>query len=54
MKKSATIMPLQHPAMIERNYRADRYTFKKVYKRRLSRIFADWFNEFILRQKKEL
>ena len=54
MRKTAPILPLQHPDSIERNKRADRYTFKKVYKRRLTRVFADWFNELILGQKKEL
>jgi len=54
MKKTAPILPIQHPQIIERNKRADAYTFRKVYKRRLSRIFADWFNELILGQEKKL
>jgi len=54
MKKSAPILPLQHPEIIERNYKADAYTFRKVYRRRLSRIFADWFNELILGLEKKL
>jgi hypothetical protein len=54
MKKASPILPLQHPATIERNKRADDYTFKKVYRRRLSRIFADWFNELILGLEKKL
>ncbi|MDR0206635.1 MAG: hypothetical protein LBI45_05205 [Bacteroidales bacterium] len=54
MKKSAPILPLQHPEVIERNYKADAYTFRKVYRRRLSRIFADWFNELILGLEKKL
>ncbi|MDR2970402.1 MAG: hypothetical protein LBU83_00525 [Bacteroidales bacterium] len=54
MKDTAPILPLQHPAIIERNRKADAYTFRKVYKRGLSRIFADWFNEFILGLEKKL
>jgi hypothetical protein len=54
MKKSAPILPLQHPEIVERNYKADAYTFRKVYRRRLSRIFADWFNELILGLEKKL
>jgi len=54
MKKTASILPLQHPETIERNERADNYTFKKVYRRGLSRIFADWFNELILGFEKKL
>ncbi|MCL1849813.1 MAG: hypothetical protein FWF70_00120, partial [Bacteroidetes bacterium] len=54
MKKSAPILPLQHPVTIERNRRADSYTYKKVYKRKLSRIFFDGFNELILGQEKKL
>jgi len=54
MKKTSPILPLQHPDTIERNKRADNYTFKKVYRRRLSRIFADWFNELILGLEKKL
>jgi len=54
MKKTDPILPLQHPQTIERNKRADAYTFRKVYQRRLSRIFADWFNELILGQEKKL
>jgi hypothetical protein len=54
MKKTAPILPLQHPENIERNLRADAYTFKKVYRRRLDRIFADWFNETILGLEKKL
>jgi hypothetical protein len=54
MKETALILPLNHPETIERNKKADAYTFKKVYKRKLSRIFFDWFNELILRQEKKL
>jgi hypothetical protein len=54
MKETAPILPLQHPEIIERNYRADAYTFKKVYRRRLYRIFADWFDEIILGLEKKL
>ena len=54
MKKTAPILPLQHPETIERNKRADKYIFQKVYKRGLSRVFADWFNELILGQEKKL
>jgi hypothetical protein len=54
MRKSKPILPLQHPETIERNQRADNYTYKKVYKRRLVRMFADWFNELILGQEKQL
>jgi len=54
MRKTAPILPLQHPETIERNKKADNYTFRKVYKRRLSRIFADWFNELVLRLDKKL
>ncbi|MCL2291295.1 MAG: nucleotide-diphospho-sugar transferase [Bacteroidetes bacterium] len=54
MKETAPILPIQHPGTIERNKRADNYIFKKVYLRSLSRVFADWFNEVILRQEKKL
>jgi hypothetical protein len=54
MKKAAPILPLQHPDTIERNKRADSYTFKKVYRRRLIRIFSDWFNELVLGFEKTL
>jgi hypothetical protein len=54
IKKAAPILPLLHPEIIERNKKADAYTFRKVYKRRLARIFADWFNELILGQEKKL
>jgi hypothetical protein len=54
MKETAPILPLQHPESIERNKRADAYTFKKVYARGLSRIFADWFDELILGKEKKL
>jgi hypothetical protein len=54
MKKSAPILPIQHPEIIERNKRADAYTFRKVYRRRLFRILDDWFSELILGQEKKL
>jgi hypothetical protein len=54
MRETAPILPLQHPDTIERNFRADAYTFKKVYRRRLSRIFSDWFSEIILGLEKKL
>jgi hypothetical protein len=54
MKKTAPILPLQHPETIERNRKADAYTARKVYRRRISRIFGDWFNELILRMEKKL
>jgi hypothetical protein len=54
IRGTAPILPLEHPEKIERNRKADAYTFKKVYARRLARIFGDWFNELVLRQKKEL
>lgn len=54
IKGTAPILPLEHPEKIERNRKADAYTFKKVYSRRLARIFGDWFNELVLRQEKEL
>jgi hypothetical protein len=54
MKKTAPILPLQHPEVIERNKRADKYIFRKVYKRGLARVFSDWFNELILGQEKKL
>lgn len=54
MKSTKNILPLDHPQTIVRHRRADNYTFKKVYQRRLSRIFADFFNEFILGQEKKL
>jgi len=54
MKETAPILPLQHPGSIERNRKADNYIFRKVYKRGLSRVFADWFYELILRQEKKL
>ena len=54
MKKTSPILPLQHPEKIERNLRADAYTFKKVYQRKLFRIFSDWFDEIILGLEKKL
>lgn len=54
MRKSAPILPLQHPEIIERNYKADAYTFRKVYRRRLSRILDDWFRELVLGLEKKL
>jgi len=54
MKETTPILPLQHPEKIERNKRADAYTFRKVYQRGLSRIFFDWFDELILRKEKKL
>jgi hypothetical protein len=54
MKSTAPILPLQHPEKIERHFRADRYTFRKVYRRRISRIFKDWFDEIILGLEKKL
>jgi len=54
MKKTDPILPIQHPKTIERHKRADAYTFRKVYRRRFARIFADWFDELILGQEKKL
>jgi hypothetical protein len=54
MKETANILPLQHPEIIERHKRSDKYVFKKIYQKRLSRIFADWFNELVLGAEKKL
>jgi len=54
MKETAPILPIQHPELIVRNRRSDNYIFKKVYLRRLARVFSDWFNELILGQEKKL
>jgi hypothetical protein len=54
MKKTAPILPIQHPETIERNKRSDKYIFKKVYQRSLSMVFTDWFNELFLGQEKKL
>lgn len=51
MKKTANILPLQHPETIERNKRADNYIFKKVYRRTLWRVFEDWFKELLGKEK---
>jgi hypothetical protein len=54
MKKTAPILPLQHPETIERNRKADAYTARKVYRRRIARIFKDWFDELVLGMEKKL
>jgi hypothetical protein len=54
MKETANILPLQHPEIIERHKRSDKYVFKKVYQKSLSRIFADWFSEVVLGGEKKL
>jgi hypothetical protein len=54
MKETANILPLQHPEAIERHKRSDKYVFKKVYQKSLSRIFTDWFSEVVLGAEKKL
>ena len=54
MKETAPILPLRDPSEIFQNKNADRYTFKKVYKKGFYRIFTDWFNELVLGMEKKI
>lgn len=54
MKETANILPLREPTEIVRNIEADKYIFKKVYRKAFYRIFFDWFNAVVLGMKKKI
>lgn len=54
MKETSNILPLRAPSEIKRNFEADKYIFKTVYKKAFYRIFFDWFNELVLGMEKKI
>lgn len=48
LKKTAPILPLVHPTKMERDYKADLYSFRKYYKRDIITMFANWLSTNIL------
>ncbi|MDR3047630.1 MAG: hypothetical protein LBU51_08495 [Bacteroidales bacterium] len=48
------IMPLVHPKEITQNKKADKYSFKHVYNKAFIKMFANWFNEYLLGKEKKI
>lgn len=51
LKKVTPILPLIHPTKMERDHKADWYSFKKYYKRDFITMFANWLSSNILGNK---
>lgn len=54
MRNAQNIMPLVHPEEIVQNIEMDKYSFKHVYNKAFIKMFADWFNEHLLRKGKKI
>lgn len=54
MKRTQNIMPLVHSKEIVQNKEADHYSFKHIYNKAFIKMFADWFNEYLLRKGKKI
>ncbi|MDR2868321.1 MAG: hypothetical protein LBV46_02120 [Bacteroidales bacterium] len=47
-RKTFPIMPLVHPDTIQQDKKADRYIFRRLYKRVYFKMFASWFDNKIM------
>jgi hypothetical protein len=54
MRKTKNILPLKHPTDIIQDKDADKYVFKRIYKKAFLRMFADLFNEYLLGKEKKI
>lgn len=54
MRNTENILPLTHPEEIVQNKEMDKYAFKHVYNKAFIKMFADWFNEHLLRKGKKI
>ncbi|MDR1758074.1 MAG: hypothetical protein LBR51_03825 [Bacteroidales bacterium] len=50
-KQAYPILPLVHPQQVERDTESDNHSFKYIYNKAFIKMFADWFNQYLLGKK---